>query len=259
MVESTHIAFLDESGDHSLQHIDKQFPVFALAAAIFERDYYLNDASPRIDELKDTYWGHNNVIFHFIDIRKQKKEFRILRDPYTGQCFSEDLNALIKELDFTVISSGIHKIDFGNQYIRPSSPYDLTLEFIMERLYYFFKGTDCTCTLAAESRGDKEDMNLSHTFRHLMENGNQFIKPEDFQNHISDLKFLPKIQNENGSQIADLVVYPIARKILGRANEYNPYELIKPKFYARNNGDFWGYGLKVFPQQTYERVKCEAE
>jgi hypothetical protein len=46
MPNHTHLVFLDESGDHSLQHIDQQFPAFALAATIFDFEYYLSSANP---------------------------------------------------------------------------------------------------------------------------------------------------------------------------------------------------------------------
>ena len=34
------IMFLDESGDHSLDKIDKSYPMFVLAGCIFDQEYY---------------------------------------------------------------------------------------------------------------------------------------------------------------------------------------------------------------------------
>ncbi|WP_287021546.1 DUF3800 domain-containing protein [Cohnella sp.] len=252
-----HLVFLDESGDHSMQHIDRQFPVFALAATIFNVDYYLDTANPLIDRVKYKYWGHRNVIFHSVDIRKQKGDFSILREPEKRQNFLEDINKLIDNLDFKIISSGINKLDHLQQYHTPQSPYDLTLEFIMERLYYFFRNTKNRCLLIAEARGEKENAELYRVFRNLIQNGNDNLSASQFQAHISDLKFYPKHNNENGNQISDLVVYPVARKIISKAAGFEPYQRIKPKFYARSNGDFWGYGLKAFPHTTNTRVRNE--
>ena len=255
----THFVFLDESGDHSMQHIDRQFPVFALAASIFEVNYYLDIANPMIDRIKYRYWGHRNIIFHSVDIRKEKGVFNILRDSKKRDLFMGNINELIQNLDFKVIASGINKIDHLNQYITPDSPYDLTLEFIMERLYYYFKNTNYRCMLIAEARGEKENRELYRVFKKLMENGNENLTAAEFQRHISDLKFYPKENNENGNQISDLIVYPIARKIISRAAGYEPYLIVKKKFYSRKNGDFWGYGLKAFPHRTLARIKNEPD
>ena len=256
---TTHIAFLDESGDHSLQHIDTQFPVFALGAVIFEREYYLKKANPMIDRIKYKHWGHRNIIFHSVDIRKQKGDFVIFREKEKRERFTEDINKLMHDLEYKIIASGIHKVDHIKQYITPDSPYNLTLEFIMERLFFYFKGSDSRCTLIAESRGDKENHDLYEVFKKLMRTGNTNVSAREFQTNIGDLKFYPKSVNENGNQIADLIVYPIARKIISKAKGYEPYNLIKPKFYCSATKNIWGYGLKAFPRETNSRVIHEAD
>jgi hypothetical protein len=208
-----------------------------------------------IDRLKYNYWGHRSVIFHSVDIRKQKDKFSILRDKPKRDQFTSDMNNLIQNLDFKIIASGIHKVDHMKQYTYPVSPYSLTLEFIMERLYFYFRGTSESCNLIAEARGEKENKDLHAVFERLMTQGNRNITPDEFQRHIRDLKFYPKGVNENGNQIADLVAYPIARKIFSRISNYEPYNIIKQKFYSRSDGNFWGYGLKAFPSTTNYRVQ----
>jgi hypothetical protein len=169
------------------------------------------------------------------------------------------MNSLIQKLDFEVIASGINKIDHLSQYSTPQSPYNLTLEFIMERLFYYFKGSQKSCAIVVESRGDKENDDLYKVFDRLMKGGNNYVTSSEFKQHIVDLKFLPKKFNENGNQISDLVVYPIARKIINKAKDYKPYHIIKSKFYSKSNGCFWGYGFKAFPQETYNRVRQEQD
>lgn len=242
-----------------MQHIDLQFPVFALAAVIFEKEYYYSKANPIIDNVKYKYWKHRNIIFHSVDIRKQRGVFNLLRDSSIRASFMDDVTNLIRTLDYKIIAAGVHKADHHQQYISPGNPYGLTLEFIMERLYYYFRNTHGKCLLIAESRDDADNQRLYRVFENLMKNGNENLRNYQFQSVISDLEFIPKINNENGSQLSDLVVYPISRKIMSRANGYQSYIEIKPKFYSRPNGDFWGYGLKAFPKQTYYRIKKEAD
>ncbi|SDX21663.1 Protein of unknown function [Marininema mesophilum] len=156
----SHLVFLDESGDHSLGYIDKQFPVFALASTIFEKNYYIQQANPLIDSLKYKYWGHRGIIFHSVEMRKTRGAFDFLFNPETRTNFMGDMYQLIDQLKFDIIAAGIHKLDHTHHYVTPHSPYDLTLEFIMERLYFYFKQTSHRCVLIAESRGQKENADL---------------------------------------------------------------------------------------------------
>lgn len=240
-----------------MQHIDLQFPVFALAGVVFRNEYYYQTANPMIDGLKYKYWGHRNVIFHSVDIRKQKDVFSILRDKAVREAFMNDMTQLMTDLDYKIIASGIHKADHLRQYAMPENPYNLTLEFIMERIFFYFRGSPSKCLMIAESRDEADNRRLYNVFSRLMRNGNQNVTAAEFQASITDLKFIPKQYNENGNQISDLAVYPIARKIISRAAGYQPFIEIKPKFYARANRNFWGYGLKAFPNQTYVRIKEE--
>ncbi|WP_082789897.1 DUF3800 domain-containing protein [Paenibacillus sp. GM2] len=255
----THIAFLDESGDHSMQHIDLQFPVFALGSVIFEREYYYNLVNPTMDGIKYKYWKHRNIIFHSVDIRKQRGMFNILRDREIRTHFLDDITGFVSGLDYKIIAAGINKSDHFRTYAAPANPYVLTLEFVMERLYFYFKGSGNKALLIAESREDADNERLYNVFKRLMEFGNKNISSAEFKSCITDLEFIPKINNENGNQLTDLIIYPIARKIISRAKGYQSYIEIKPKFYTRSNGDFWGYGLKAFPSQTYQRIKQEED
>ena len=49
---SDHIVFVDESGDHGLEKIDQQFPVFALVFCVVEKSSYQRCIVPAIQDLK---------------------------------------------------------------------------------------------------------------------------------------------------------------------------------------------------------------
>ncbi len=69
------VMFLDESGDHSLDTVDKSYPMFVLCGCIFDFDYYSKIAEPLINNLKIKYFGKTELILRSYDIRKQKKDF----------------------------------------------------------------------------------------------------------------------------------------------------------------------------------------
>lgn len=49
---SDYIVYVDESGDHSLQSINPEYPMFVLAFVIFHKEHYANQICPAIQQLK---------------------------------------------------------------------------------------------------------------------------------------------------------------------------------------------------------------
>lgn len=247
----THFAFLDESGDHSLIHIDDQFPVFVLAAIIIPINYYRSTINTQINQLKLKYWGHHDVVLHSRDIRKSKGLFDILLNPYTRAAFIADLNNIMSSLDYKVIAAAIKKDDLVDAYKYPYSPYDLTLEFIMERINMSFNGTHSRVKLLAESRDTKLDKELLQVYSQLTKHGNKYLSGPEFLQHIDGLEFIKKASNENGLQLADLVAHPIARKVI-KPNQCNrAYPIVSSKFHSDHRGIVAGCGLKIFPESNY--------
>ncbi len=68
-----------------------------------------------------------------------------------------------------------------------------------------------------------------------------------------------KAKNIVGLQIADLVTYPIAAKVLRPQVEQKAFDVLYEKIDAAphstsryQRGSILGYGLKIFPQPTFE-------
>jgi hypothetical protein len=62
-----------------------------------------------------------------------------------------------------------------------------------------------------------------------------------------------KQKNIAGLQIADLAAYPLARKILDPAGAQSSFDVLRPKICCSpKDGRMLGYGIKVFPQATFE-------
>ena len=67
---SDYIVFADESGDHGLDKIDAGYPVFVLAFCIFRKQHYIDEVVPALQRLKVRHFGHDQVVLHERDIRK---------------------------------------------------------------------------------------------------------------------------------------------------------------------------------------------
>ena len=74
---SDYVVYADESGDHSLEHIDKTYPVFVLCLCLFRKKHYVQRVVPRIQALKFEWFGHDAVILHEREIRKKAPPFEI--------------------------------------------------------------------------------------------------------------------------------------------------------------------------------------
>ncbi len=84
MTYSDYVNYVDESGDQSLVSIDRDYPVFVLEFCIFRKDHYANVVAPRVQEFKLAHFGHDIVVLHEHEIRKQAPPFAFLKTRTSG-------------------------------------------------------------------------------------------------------------------------------------------------------------------------------
>ena len=240
-----YVIYVDESGDHGLTSIDEHYPVFVLDFCIFRKDDYANSIVPKMQEFKFKHFGHDSVVLHEQDIRNCEWPFVFLKDEQKKHNFMEDLNTLIKDADFTVIATIIDKKEFIERYIEQADPYELGLEFCMERAYRFLKDRQQhaqTTHIVAESRGSKEDGNLRRAFERIRDGGSYIGESMPFELIVADKKI-----NSTGLQLADLTARPIGRHVINPGQENRAWKIIEKKLRKSHAGKIKGYGLKIFP------------
>lgn len=243
------VMFLDESGDHGLEvsKIDKSYPIFVLSGCIFDFDYYLKKVEPAVNDLKLKYFNSTDVILRSYDIRKQKGSFVSLVDAKKRNSFYEDLDSLMGQLDYTIISATINKLELINQYAEPANPYLLCFKFILERAVMYLGKSSDYMILRGESRETHNDKQLAEVYERFRQLGNgTFIPAEEVKRKIVDISFNQKTQNIAGHQIADLVAYPIGRWVLDKNKENKPFQVIEKKLHQKD-GNYLNCGLKIFP------------
>ncbi len=247
MSQQKYYLFLDESGDHGLTNIDPNFPVFVLAGIIISSDNYavLQTATNR---LKNNLWPNKKVILHSRDIRKCEKEFSILFDLNIKKYFYEEINKIISNTQYQIISSAVNKGKYVKKYGKlQDDVYEIALSFILERTIFYLDSTkkkDINLEIIIEKRGKKEDKKLNTHFQILKSRGTSFVNSKRINEYGSVIKFCRKKDNIDGLQLSDLIAYPIARYVLD-PNRTNPsFEIFKNKFYSKGDKI---YGLKIFP------------
>lgn len=242
--------FLDESGHHGIKTKDQEYPVLVLCGCFIEKSYYKRKFTDEINKLKIKYFKNTKIIFHSRDIRKWQKEFKILGDPKIRNDFYKDLDKLIADADFKIIATAILKDKLIEQYgPRTDNPYELSLTFILERATFLSDNVGCKhVKIIAEARGKKEDASLHNQHQLILSHGTAYVESKRLQKRLSDIKFVKKEENILGTQLADLVAYPLATKVLYPQRENLAFRVIEPKLYRQfPDGDYLGYGLKIFP------------
>ena len=235
---SDFIVFADESGDHGLESIDPEFPVFALAFCVVRVDEYINSIVQDMQRFKFSTWGHDSVVLHEREIRKSETDFSSFRsDPLRRERFMADLNALMEKSRMNVIASVIDKKLLARESDISNNPYEIALLFCMELLVEHLLGKGQLGKIVHvifESRGKKEDNDLELEFRRICANQGSWSRGNiDFGQIEFEPVFVSKAANSIGLQLADLTARPIALSVLRPHQNNRAYDIIKPKIWNR--------------------------
>jgi len=237
---SDYIVFVDESGDHGLVSIDPQFPVFTLAFCVISKAEYASTVVPAFQSFKFDFWGHDGVVLHEHEMRRQEGEFGFLRtDPVLRGNFLTRITGLIEEAPFKIIAATIDKTTLTSRYTTPYNPYEIALRFCMENLLQMMirEGqAGRNMHVMFESRGKKEDNELELEFRRICANGARWgYKAPDFTWMSFAPRFLPKKVNSTGLQMADLVARPIALKTFRPEQTNRAFDSLSSKISFRKS------------------------
>jgi len=242
---SDYIVFVDESGDHGLESIDQGYPVFVLAFCVIRKEDYIRQLTPDMQMLKFDYFGHDNVILHERDIRKDSGDFCSLKSREKKEAFMGDVTRMVENTPFTLVCSVIKKEMLRHRYADPGNPYHIALGFGLERVFYYLRSVDAIAHkthVVVEKRGRKEDDELELEFRRVCDGANYERIPLPFE-----ISFMDKKGNSAGLQLADLVARPVGVHVLRPTQPNRAYDVIKTKWYSSPYGEVQGWGLKCFP------------
>jgi hypothetical protein len=157
---NSNFLFIDESGDHSLNNINADFPIFALLGLVINSAEY-DKLSEEINSFKIKYFKTTDVILHSRDIRKCEGAFSILFNLKVKEAFYADLNLILSKSNFLLVASTILKKKHIEQYGKlADDPYEIALTFVLERVLFEFdkRNNNSKIDVIIESRGKKEDL-----------------------------------------------------------------------------------------------------
>lgn len=229
-----HIVFVDESGDHGLKSIDQNYPVFVLAFCIFSKEQYATTLVPDLKKFKFKHFGHDQIILHENDIRKDRGDFSILKTREKKESFLDELSDIINATSFVFVAAVIRKDKLVSRYTTPGNPYHVALAFGLERVFYYLRSVgdiDLKTHIIVEKRGTREDEALELEFRRVCA-GNNYLS----RNFPFEIVFADKKSNSAGLQMADLIARPVGINIMRPGQQNRAFEIIKSKFYKMGRG-----------------------
>jgi hypothetical protein len=243
---SDFIVFVDETGDHGMTSVNRDFPLFGLAFCIFAKADYIEQVTPALRRLKFATFGHDMVVLHEHDIRKKENAFALMsRD--AREAFIAEMNRLISQAPFTLVAVIIEK----NLLAIPqtaANPYHLALLFGLERVARFLseRGQGERLThVVVEARGKREDLELELEFRRIGDGANELGLPLPLRLVMAD-----KRANSEGLQLADMVARPVALSVLRPGQPNRAMDILRTKLWSDAGGRAQGFGLKVYPQKN---------
>lgn len=241
---SDYIVFADESGSPVLDGIDPTFPVFVLACVLVRKDVYAERVVPDLQRLKFDFAGHDQLILHERDIRRQQKAFAFLQvDAEVRRRFIDRMNQIVADAEIEIVAAVIDKRRLRAAYADPWSPYEIALHFCMEMLLTRMleqRQAQKLLHVVFEGRGAKEDRELELHFRRVAGNERHWgYRRSDFSVLRWEPLVVSKQSNSSGLQLADLVARPLGLKVLRPLQENRAFDVIRPKLVAN--------GLKSFP------------
>jgi hypothetical protein len=240
-----YIVYVDESGDHGLQQINREFPTFVLAFCIFKVDDYINHVVPAVERLKFDFFGHDMVVLHEREIRKALSPFSLLLDAQVRLDFLQRISILVREAPFTVVASVIRKEEFKVRRGVATNPYNVALEYGLERVFFQLQEKNQVgrrTSVVFESRGANEDAQLELEYRRILDTTRVNGLAQTLEFRIAS-----KQVNSSGLQLADMVARPIALKVMRPTQTNRAWDIIEPKLARSARGEIKGFGLKVYP------------
>ena len=240
--------FLDESGDHSLKVVDRQYPIFGLGAVLMEsarHAEYTADLSAWKRSIFD-----RDVCLHMRDIARNVGPFYVLKERALREKFVSELQSKVDSYNFVLICAIVNKDRLIAKYGEVAqNPYNITLEFILERCYFELRGKkSAKAGFIAESRSTYLDNLLQAHYSNLLTNGTRYVSRNDLRKIFPlAITFEGKHVEATGLQIADLAIGPISRWATGMKAQPSALDL-RHKLRRDAGGNARGYGVIDFPE-----------
>ena len=222
--------------------------MFVLGGIIVDQKYADGEVAQRLAAFKRELFGREDIVLHTSDITRNRNGFEQLKEPEFRERFYREINALVASLDFQAVACVIRKDEHLARYQSAAlDPYLLSLEILVERFCREIGDVESGGNIIAEKRGALLDRQLDVAWLNLKIKGTKFLSAKDVEKRIGGFSLRDKQANLPGLQLADLVVSPIGRQVLGKPGKED-WRIVESKLRRSRDGSYDGFGLVVLPR-----------
>jgi hypothetical protein len=231
---SQYIIYADESGSPVLGADSADFPVFVLVFVIVKKQHYVESLVPKVQMLKFNTVGHDQLILHERDIRRQANAFAFLQVSEAARsAFISETTSIMETGEFSMCCAIIDKKRLMPKYPRPWSPYEIALVFCMEAAANALlkKGErKVRVNVVFEARGAAEDKLLELEFRRISSGAPSLGRADPAMKEFDwEPMFVDKRANSTGLQIADLAARPLGLSYLRPKQTNRAADILRTK------------------------------
>lgn len=154
----------------------------------------------------------------------------------------------MRESEYKIVACTIKKDPHLARYgLSALDPYILSLNYLVERFCFEIGDDPDGGLIIAEKRDPVLDHGLELAWLDLRIRGTEYVSAKTIETRVESLLLRDKKSNIAGLQLADLVVSPIGRAIIGRPAKEDR-TIVKEKLRQRD-GNYRDEGLVVLPEK----------
>ncbi|HTE85483.1 MAG TPA: hypothetical protein VK821_12195 [Dehalococcoidia bacterium] len=248
--------YIDEGGKSNPEPLVPGPRYFSLGAVALT-DEAGADYIRRADEVKQEFFGTNDITFHDPGMRRHETIYKFHDDRARQREFDNALRRLIEETQFTAFGVGIRKTSFESEYADtgidpylPTDCYALAITMLLERYVDFIAtgGTKHIGRVTFESIGPREDAQHQMQYAQLLLDGSQWVPNSAFQGWLeTGCRFMPKC-GSHPLELSDMLARDIFEWV-GSECTGVPFRWgdFCAKVHCRGDGQMGKFGIKVFP------------
>jgi hypothetical protein len=232
-----------------------------LTGVLMNVEYSERGFADTMNKIKLEIFGRSDFSLHRREILNRKPEpFTALKEDAKREQFDGLILGLMENSKYRVFTVVIDKREHRAKYaVWQFQPYHYCMTVLLERYVRWLDRINATGDVLAESRGKKENKQLSKAYRRIYERGTDHVPDRLFKARLTstEIKLKPKAENIAGLQLADLIASPSCRELICRQTKQQMtaefgqkvVDILYRKKYLRSiyDGHVAGWGTKWLP------------
>ncbi|MGB4758553.1 MAG: hypothetical protein WBP26_00685 [Candidatus Saccharimonadales bacterium] len=200
---------IDESGTPSPTYLPEH-PYTLVGCAIDEEKR--EALSLKADELKKKYWKRTDVIIHHKDLAKCKNEFSIFAGkPVLKEEFKKDLLHFLNTAPVNVFVASVDKQQISSTWKQGTVIRKTARAVFFDYIAFLYTRKSPHGNIIIEASDSTKDKNYLDAFTYFLSPACPHLDIDfsvrDIKNVVTSVMFVTKMNNDNETQIADILGY----------------------------------------------------